>query len=379
MVEKKDHQRMYYLDWLRIFGIVTIVFFHIFCIFSKAPWIINNNEPSIPIHYLLGFLVLWIMPLFFTISGYAMYYSLTYKGQKGFIKDKFKRLIIPYIFGVFFIAPIVVYIERIFNGDYSGTYLEFYSNSYYQGLYGFGGNFAWMGMHLWFLFFLFIFIVIGYYPAIYFLKERKKPVFDNITKYLEKRGMIFLMVIPIILIFYLSRLEPVLLGREIGRWSIMVYSPFFFYGFLFAYDERYGNAIENNWKIAVILAILTTSTYFCVIFSNQFLSDYYNPVILIPAIVSSFSMLIALIGVFRKYFNKKYHNMKKLNEAVLPVYILHIPVIVIVGYFIVRMELLLIFKLFLIIITSFIMISALYLLIRKFNIFRILFGMKTQK
>ena len=97
MNDRKNVQRMYYLDCLRIFGISLVFISHIFCIFCIAPWIVKNNESNFLIHHFIGFVALWIMPLFFTISGYAMYYSLRYKGQEGFLKDKFKRLIILYI------------------------------------------------------------------------------------------------------------------------------------------------------------------------------------------------------------------------------------------------------------------------------------------
>lgn len=105
----------------------------------------------------IGFLVQWIMPLFFILSAFSTYYALKARGPGTFIKERLKRLGIPFLLGTFvFLIPVQVYIERFTNGQFSGSFLQFYPH-YFEGWYGFGGNFAWMGLHLWYLQVLLIF------------------------------------------------------------------------------------------------------------------------------------------------------------------------------------------------------------------------------
>ena len=49
---------------------------------------------------------------------------------------------------MFFVAW--VYLERVSHGELRGSFLAFLPR-YFHGLYGYGGNFAWMGLHLWYL------------------------------------------------------------------------------------------------------------------------------------------------------------------------------------------------------------------------------------
>jgi hypothetical protein len=68
------------------------------------------------------------------------------------------------------------------------------------------------------------------------------------------------------------------------------------------------------------------------------------------------------------------------NKAVLPFYILHQTVILLVGWFIIPLDLSILVKYLIIATGSFVIIMALYeLLIRRFNVLRFLFGMRLKK
>jgi glucan biosynthesis protein C len=65
------------------------------------------------------------------------------------------------------------------------------------------------------------------------------------------------------------------------------------------------------------------------------------------------------------------------NEAVLPFYIMHQTVLLCVGYFVVQWAIPDLLKWLIIVLGSFGIIMALYeLLVRRFNVLRVLFGMK---
>ena len=89
MRNQSNLKRRYDLDWLRIVGVSTVLFFHCFRIFGKKDFFINNGDTSIIIHYIPTFFKIWMMPLLFVVSGAAMYYSLRLRGPKKFIKNRF--------------------------------------------------------------------------------------------------------------------------------------------------------------------------------------------------------------------------------------------------------------------------------------------------
>lgn len=141
-------ERSHYIDWIRILGMVTIFFYHCGRFFDLEDWYVKNNVLSPGITIILAVLVWWMMPLFFMVSSVSSYYSLNRRSPKQYLNERFKRLIIPFIFGTFVvIVPVQVYIERVTHGQFTGSFIEFYPH-YFDGLYAFGGNFAWMGLHL---------------------------------------------------------------------------------------------------------------------------------------------------------------------------------------------------------------------------------------
>jgi hypothetical protein len=95
--------------------------------------------------------------------------------------------------------------------------------------------------------------------------------------------------------------------------------------------------------------------------------------------LSSWFWIIALLGFGSLYLNRTNRFLKYANEAVLPFYILHLTVILIIGSYVVWWNIGVISKYLIICAFSFVVILAIYgLIIRPFRIMRFLFGMKTK-
>ena len=91
----------------------------------------------------------------------------------------------------------------------------------------------------------------------------------------------------------------------------------------------------------------------------------------------SWGLLIGFITLGSRVFNFKNRFIAYASEAVLPFYILHQTVIIMVGYYVVRWELHPALKYLTIVLLSFTLIVALYdLLIRRIRVLRVLFGMR---
>ena len=153
--------RLHYIDWLRVLAMFSIFFFHNARLFDFEDWHVKNANASLGSDIFIGFCAQWMMPLFFILAGASVYYALKFRTGRGFIRERTMRILIPLVIvGFFIISPPQVYLERLTHGAFSGTFFQFYPH-YFDGLYGLGGNFAWMGMHLWFLVLLFLYSLIA--------------------------------------------------------------------------------------------------------------------------------------------------------------------------------------------------------------------------
>ena len=167
----KAAKRLYYLDWIRVITILVVFLFHCCMFFTFYDWHVKNAVLSPAIDLIAFILLQWMMPMFFFISGAGTWYALKFKSSGKFIKDRIKRLVVPLIFGIFILSPHQVYLERFTHHQFKGSFIDFIPY-YFHGWYALGGNFAWMGLHLWYLLLLFIFSVI-LLPLFLFIKRKE--------------------------------------------------------------------------------------------------------------------------------------------------------------------------------------------------------------
>jgi len=85
------------------------------------------------------------------------------------------------------------------------------------------------------------------------------------------------------------------------------------------------------------------------------------------------------IGISAKFFNSNHKLLSGLNAGILPFYILHQTIIIVIGFFVIKWELSILLKFLVIFISSLGISIVLYQIIRRNNSLRILFGMKNKQ
>ena len=388
--------RLYYLDWLRVLAILFVLLVHSSKIFDYHTTVVFNSVRSPVLSILREYLLLWIMPFFFIVSGAAVFLSSRFQKTRGFIKSKFKRLLIPSVLiGTFIINPVYVYIERLFNDHNIGNFFQWYPQ-FFNGMYGFGkGNFApWgMGTHLWYLQFLFIYSLI-FLPLFVRSKRSGLSLLERLSPYFKNPWALFFLFLPVSAIaaaFEYSGLSGI---RIMGSWDPVSYMLFFVYGYLVYSNTEIQQTIRKYSPIFLIVAFVITALYlashFGIILKIQGITRHdLTTGGALPlnhsgfAIVQAFRGLmawcwcLAILGFGRRFLNFNNKLLAYSNEAVLPFYILHHSVIYVVGFYVIQWSSSVGTKFFVISIFSFTMIMALYeIFIRRVNILRFLFGMK---
>jgi glucans biosynthesis protein C len=371
--------RKYYLDWLRVLAILSVFIYHSTKFFDLGNWHIKNANIYFEIRYLETFMEIWMMPFIFAISGASVYFAMEKGGAGKFFKDKVLRLGVPLLVGVFTHASLQVYLERLTHHQFSGSYFEFLPH-YFDGFYidaGVGGNFAWAGMHLWYLLVLFLFCILCY-PIFHWLKGRGQKILSKTGNFLALPAMVYLLAVPLTLVEGLTSDTP-LDELQPGGWNFMFYLCFFILGFVLISSERLLARMQKmRWASLGVSLVLSAGFLFLIINANnpslsalsEELDDHFLN-------LAAWAWIFTFLGFGMQRLNFTNPTLKYANEAVLPFYILHQTVLLCVGYFIVQWAIPDVLKWALIVLISFTVIMSIYeFLIRRFNLMRILFGMK---
>ncbi|WP_129725973.1 acyltransferase family protein [Ectobacillus funiculus] len=359
-------KRQYDLDWIRVLATLAVFLYHCLMFFNPWPWHVKNNETDPTyITAISLFMSSWLMPIFFAVSGINSYHALQKKTGKQYVKERMVRLGIPLVFGVMILTPPQVYMERVSHEQYTGAFLTWLPQ-YFDGVYldiGGTGNFAFVGLHLWYLLVLLIFSL---FTLPLFLK--KKPSVSREIKVLH----LFLLSIPLMIVSVL--VDTV----RLGGWDITFYLVIFLYGYFFLTKESFKTAIHKMLPVNIMVSILTTIIFMYGFMAGMSSSGEVLSILLaVVKALNCWSWLLVIFAVGDRYLSVSNRWLKYGNQASMPFYVLHQPVIVLLGFLIAGVSWSIPLKLIFLIVAAFLIIMVLYeFLIARVSIFRVLFGMK---
>jgi glucan biosynthesis protein C len=374
--------RRYELDWLRVLAILSVFLYHSTRFFNLGDWHVKNVNTYVWVEIWNIFATRWMMPLFFIISGASLFYAIgKSSGWWRFYVDKFLRLMIPVLVASVTHSALQVYLERLIHGQFSGSFFSFlpeYFNGVYLGI-GTPGNFAYHGMHLWYLLFLFIYSLICYRLFIW-LKGTGREILNRIMTMFAIPGLMYIWFsIPLLIMKAL--IPQAVLNVGSGGWGFLYYIWFLISGFMIISSDRLQQQIKNQRWISLLLGMVLSTVYLYQLFSPSrvvlpaWISDWIYALL---SIFSAWSWLFAILGFGMRFLAFDRPFLRYANEGVLPFFILHQTVLLGIGYFIMTWEIPDALKWAIVFTSSFIVIITLYtLLIRKLDLFRFLFGMKT--
>jgi glucans biosynthesis protein C len=377
-------ERRFDLDWVRVITILVVFVFHSGMFFVSWPWFLKNDQLYFPVEVFNYFADLWQMMVMFIVSGAAVWFSLRSRRAGNFINERMLRLLIPLAFGILVVVPPQVYFERIYKQQFDGSFFAFYPH-FFQGMYTYtgSGNFSWH--HLWFLFYLFIITLIALPVFLLLNGPRGKKLIDGLASFVSKPGAIFAFFLPIALCLVL--LQPLFPNAEKNLTGDLaffsVYLLYFMLGYLFCMDRRFWDAIERHAFLALALAGATMAALAYLELSKCMPAIGYSVERFGASALRTlcgWCWILTLLGMARKFLSFSNRFLSYANEAVLPFYILHHMVIICVGFYVIQWGIPAPAKYFLIIAISFAIIMLLYeYVVKRTNVTRFLFGMRTKR
>ena len=349
----QNTDRRYDIDWLRVIAIGFLLIYHIAIVFQ--PWgfyigFIQSKETSDVIWIPMALINVWRIPLLFFVSGMGVCFALRRRNWKQLLLDRAQRILLPLVFGIFFIVPIHIYLfQEYYELDIS------YSPE--------------MG-HLWFLANICIYVtqVIGF---AFLDKSYDYKFFNFFRRLLKNPFSIYLFIIPFILEAEL--INPEYFSLYVGNsHGFLLGMLSFFFGFLFvAIGDAFWNAVDRVKTISLIIAF---GLYLIRLLFFEFNAPHYL------SSIESMNWIFALLGFGYKYLNKPGKILSYLSQAVYPVYIMHMIFLYLASYLFLSFNLSLELNFILIIVFTFACCFLVYeFIIRRISFLRPLFGLKRKQ
>lgn len=307
--------RKHYVDNLRWILLLILVPYH-----TAMAWNVWGEPNYIffagnqVISSIIVFFSPYFMPLLFVLAGVGTKLAMHKRTKKEYLIERIHRLLVPLLFGTIVIMPIMAYIADKFNCSYSGGFLEHYVTFFtkYTDLTGADGGFS-LGQ-FWFLLYLFIISVVG--AGIIALLER----FHSKTERNIPFWFVCLLGLP------LPLLGEVL---SIGGKSLVEYTYLFMLGYyVFADKKVISKAEKHCWLVFTIGMVATILNVYLFIWADKEFALLNT----ITKYVSEWIMIIACIGLAKRYLNFNGKISNRMSKRSFLLYIYHFIWVVLFQY-----------------------------------------------
>jgi len=371
-------ERRHDLDWLRVLAILLLFYFHTAMLFTAEwEWHVQNAERSNLLLEFNFFLSRFRMAVLYLVAGVGTAYALGRRNALQYLRERLKRLLVPLVFSIFVIVPPQIYLERVWRGEYSGSFLAFWPMVLRFEVYP-AGNTSWH--HLWFVAYLLLYSLTALPFFLWWRSEAARGARQWLERLCSGRG-ILLGGMPLAVI--LGALTIRFPGPQnlVDDWArVLFYFVLFVYGFVLCRAEGVWREIESNRRTALRLALLSTLVI------NYLRWNGLEPAWRYDAAgvtfigfggLSAWFWVLAILGYGRRYLSFRNRWLDYANEASYPFYILHQTIILIVGFYVVQTSESILSKFLFTSTVSLVLTLAIYeLFVRPFAVTRFLFGMK---
>ncbi len=356
-------ERKCYIDNLRWLAILLLFPFHAVQIWSGGEYsgFYIWSHTSTVLYMFSTAVYPWYMTLLFVIAGMSCKYSLLKRTNKQFVLERVKKLVIPFFFGLLALVPIMTYIAEVFFNGYTGSYLQQYELFFTKktDLTGYHGGFT--PAHLWFMLYLFVISL----TALLIVRLQKK----YLPKFRVGRlsyFLIILMFVPEWFCLYVLNIG----GKSLGQFMIL-----FLFGYYILSEESILQKLQQYRFVSLALCILSGSLYtylYCFENIRNLLMDGLY-------IFYGWMGIITLISIGQSKLNFHSRLSDYLSRASFPVYILHMPILVVVGFFVLKSPIGVVWQFLLIVLISFIATFLIYEIVKRIPALRFFLGITKRK
>ena len=337
--------RRHDIDAVRVLAFLLLIFYHISMFYVQGwGWHIKSEYQYEWVKYPMLLVNQWRMPLLFLISGVVSSLLLRKLGQSTFISSRSRRLLIPFLFGMLLVVPPQAYIQAIANGTIaqhfgSMNYLEFLVH--YFSFKGWpansfdGSNIGITWNHLWFIPYLFVYTIF-LLPVAWVLRHTKLEALFN------KVGSVGIILIPVLLQIMWKVVfdddKPISHALYDDAYAHAMYATTFLLGYLVSDKTELWSRIHNlRWP-----ALIGAVGCFTALMTLRAMGVDDGWLDHLKGIITAFNQwlwLLCILGWAKHWLNKPISYIAYANKRVYPWYILHQTIIVVVAFWLAKLNL----------------------------------------
>jgi surface polysaccharide O-acyltransferase-like enzyme len=376
-------QRLYFLDWIRIFAFFVLILYHTGMYYVTWDWHVKSPYASDAIEPLMILSSPWRLGLLFLISGVATAFMLNKMRVGALLKQRSWRLLVPLIFGMLVIVPPQSYFEVVEKVAYHGSYAEF-MRLYVSGYHGFCRGDDCLGLptwnHLWFVIYLWVYTMIGGLIA-WLLGARFQRVADALGRVLSGWRLIVLPVAVLAVVrFALVERFPSTHALSGDWYNHAQYFFLFALGALLAMQTGLWARIDAMRWTSLGLWLGSWALVVCYWSIPEALANtpdvqQWKPLMRCVYCLCQWAPILTVCGFGHRHLNFDSAKRRYLTEAVFPVYILHQTLIVCMAHWMKPIKLAPGTEAVFLIVLTFSISFGVFEVVRRIAVLRPLFGL----
>jgi hypothetical protein len=238
------------------------------------------------------------------------------------------------------------------------------------------------GSHLWIAGYLFVFSLILLPLFLWLKKDTGKRLISWLAGLCGRRGGILVFILPLALIRFI--LQP--LFPTYASWADFFFMLVFFVsGYILFADERFTQIIHRDGKIVLVAGIISTLITLTANFTgigaiwlaSPGTAGFYFAWIVLSAVTWCWVIIMLKVGMSFLDFRNRW--LEYGQEAIMPFYLFHHPVIIVLAFYVVQWNAGVLVKWLTIALCSYLITLGLTEVVRRIHPVRTLFGMKPRK
>ena len=324
------------LDWLRVLAFGLLIFYHAGMAWSGWSWHVTSPDTLDGLREAMRFLNRWRMPLIFVVSGAAVMLALGDRTPGAFVRDRLKRLLLPLAFGMAVIVPPQVYLERLYRGQFTGSFLQWLPHAF-EGVYP-EGNMSWH--HLWFVAYVLVLTLVLLPVFLWARSASGQAAVAGAGRIAARFGLQWLMALPLAAsTLWLAPISWNVNGL-VGDWHGLVsYGVLLLYGaFLFGSPDLLA-ALERQRLFSLAVGVVAYASLYVGYFAGTVrptISPEARPLFALLSAVNVMAWLFAIIGFAHRHLTRRPAFLSEATEAVYPFYLIHQTVTVVAVWALLR-------------------------------------------
>jgi len=316
------------LDYLRVVCIAILLAYHVGMFFVSWEWHLKNPQLLPALELPMEVLHVLRMPLLMLVAGAGTALALGKRTVGDLGRDRTKRLLLPLVFGILVIVPPQIYVERLWNGQFSGSYFAFWPSVLAGKAYP-AGNTSWH--HLWFVAYLFVYCMLSLPLFAWLARPRGQAFLARFERFAARGWNLWLLFLPLALIRILLRDYPETHALVDDPRLFATYGWLFLIGHLLARCPSLADrlAAQRHRHLALFVGILAA-----LLPDNEFPFPFEH----LAVWAMAWAGMIAALGYARAHVRGRPPWLIRAQRLAYPFYIWHQTVIVVLAYGLLRWD-----------------------------------------